>query len=109
MPPRPSMTPAKRIFTSTSSGLLIALEQWKRNVRASLYTMTPWNGNPFIGGAIMKSRMLGLMLSIAAILLSAPPQTRAQQDKARPPNSVRLYVFDCGKLDIPDITPYQLT
>ena len=57
----------------------------------------------------MKSRMLGLMLSIAAILLSASPQARAQQQKARPPDSVRLYVFDCGKLDIPDITPYQLT
>ena len=33
----------------------------------------------------------------------------AQQRKAQPPSSVRLYVFDCGKLDIPDITPYQLT
>lgn len=27
---------------------------------------------------------------------------------APPPGSVRLYVFDCGQLDIPDITPYQL-
>jgi N-acyl homoserine lactone hydrolase len=27
---------------------------------------------------------------------------------AQPPSSLRLYVFDCGKLDIPDITPYQL-
>ena len=33
----------------------------------------------------------------------------AQQRKAQPPRVVRLYVFDCGKLDIPDITPYQLT
>ena len=31
-----------------------------------------------------------------------------QQRKAQPPKSVRLYVFDCGKLDIPDTSPYQL-
>ena len=35
--------------------------------------------------------------------------TAAQQRTAQPPRLVRLYVFDCGKLDIPDITPYQLT
>jgi glyoxylase-like metal-dependent hydrolase (beta-lactamase superfamily II) len=33
----------------------------------------------------------------------------AQQRRAQPPPSVRLYVFDCGSLNIPDITPYQLT
>ena len=27
---------------------------------------------------------------------------------AQPPKSVRLYVLDCGKLDIPDTSPYQL-
>src|SRR5438045_966682 len=27
---------------------------------------------------------------------------------AQPPKSLRLYVFDCGKLDIPDTSPYQL-
>jgi len=27
---------------------------------------------------------------------------------AQPPSSLRLYVFDCGKLDIQDISPYQL-
>jgi N-acyl homoserine lactone hydrolase len=32
----------------------------------------------------------------------------AQQPKAQPPKSVRLYVFDCGTLDIPDTAPYQL-
>ena len=31
-----------------------------------------------------------------------------QQRKAQPPKSVRLYIFDCGKLDIPDTSPYQL-
>src|SRR5262245_51695288 len=30
-------------------------------------------------------------------------------DAAQAPRSVRLYVFDCGKLDIPDITPYKMT
>ena len=35
--------------------------------------------------------------------------TNAQRREAQPPSAVRLYVFDCGKLDIPDISPYQLT
>jgi len=35
--------------------------------------------------------------------------TSAQQRKAQAPRLVRLYVFDCGKLDIPDVSPYQLT
>jgi N-acyl homoserine lactone hydrolase len=41
------------------------------------------------------------------ILLFAPGAI-AQQRKAQPPKSVRLYVFDCGSLNIPDISPYQL-
>jgi len=57
----------------------------------------------------MKSRIVSLMPLVAAIVFSASPATTAQQRKAQLPNSVRLYVFDCGKLDIPDITPYQLT
>ena len=44
----------------------------------------------------MKSRALGAILLAVFSLAQAPA-------------SVRLYVFDCGKLDIPDITPYQLT
>lgn len=28
--------------------------------------------------------------------------------KATPPQTVRLYVFDCGRLDIPDTSPYRL-
>lgn len=31
-----------------------------------------------------------------------------QAPKAQPPKSVRLYVFDCGRLDIPDTSPYRL-
>jgi N-acyl homoserine lactone hydrolase len=42
-----------------------------------------------------------------SILLFAPA-ARAQQRKAQPPKSARLYVFDCGSLNIPDISPYQL-
>ena len=57
----------------------------------------------------MKARILGLIVLVAAIVPSASQLTTAQQRKAQLPNSVRLYVFDCGKLDIPDITPYQLT
>ncbi len=32
----------------------------------------------------------------------------AQAQKAAPPKSVRLYVFDCGRLDIPDTSAYRL-
>lgn len=48
-------------------------------------------------------RLLGL---ITLALLAAPWPPAAAQPKA--PDMLRLYVFDCGKLDIPDITPYQL-
>jgi glyoxylase-like metal-dependent hydrolase (beta-lactamase superfamily II) len=51
----------------------------------------------------MNCRILCLML--VAILAPSP---MAAQEKAQPPDSVRLYVFDCGRLDIPDITPYRL-
>jgi glyoxylase-like metal-dependent hydrolase (beta-lactamase superfamily II) len=50
---------------------------------------------------------IGIVQLIWAMVLAAIPAAAAQQ-KATPPSSVRLYVFDCGKLDIPDITPYQL-
>jgi len=42
-----------------------------------------------------------------AVMLVVFPAAVAQQ-RAQPPSSVRLYVFDCGKLDIPDVTPYRL-
>ena len=48
-------------------------------------------------------RALILLLCVTSAL------TAAQQRKAQPPSSVRMYVFDCGRLDILDITPYQLT
>jgi glyoxylase-like metal-dependent hydrolase (beta-lactamase superfamily II) len=44
----------------------------------------------------------------AAAVFATSYAALAQVPKAQPPASVRLYVFDCGRLDIPDITPYQL-
>ena len=52
---------------------------------------------------MIRLRALIVLLCVTSAL------TSAQQRKAQPPSSVRLYVFDCGKLDIPDISPYQLT
>src|SRR6516162_323534 len=46
-----------------------------------------------------------LELILFALLLIAP--SPSSQQKAAP-KSVRLYVFDCGTLDIPDPSPYQL-
>ncbi len=45
-----------------------------------------------------------MMLAVLAIAPLAMPQQR----KAQPPKSVRLYVFDCGSLNIDDISRYQL-
>lgn len=47
-----------------------------------------------------------LMLLVIAVLLVVP--VGAVAEAATPPANLRLYVFDCGRLDIPDITPYQL-
>jgi glyoxylase-like metal-dependent hydrolase (beta-lactamase superfamily II) len=44
---------------------------------------------------------------VALIVLFAVPAATAQQKKAQPPKSLRLYVFDCGSLAIPDTSPYQ--
>src|SRR5437870_6092660 len=45
---------------------------------------------------------------ILPALLATAALMPAQQRRAQPPKSVRLYIFDCGKLDIPDTSPYQL-
>ena len=45
-----------------------------------------------------------MLLAILATTTSAVAQLR----KAQPPKSVRLYVFDCGSLNIADTSPYQL-
>ena len=57
----------------------------------------------------MKPRIFRLLLTAAAIAAAVIQAAVAQPRKAAPPVSVRLYVFDCGQLDIQDISPYQLT
>src|ERR1700680_4955102 len=57
----------------------------------------------------MIARIPRLLIFLTMAIFGAELATMAQPRKAQPPDSVRLYVFDCGKLDIPDITPYQLT
>jgi glyoxylase-like metal-dependent hydrolase (beta-lactamase superfamily II) len=47
-------------------------------------------------------------LAVLLVVMTFEPRSAAQQRKAQPPKSLRLYVFDCGTLDIPDISPYQL-
>jgi N-acyl homoserine lactone hydrolase len=60
------------------------------------------------GATVMKHQILRLIILVTCAVCTSPV-SGAQFRKAQPPPSVRLYVFDCGKLDIPDITPYQLT
>lgn len=45
-----------------------------------------------------------VIVAILTSILNVAPALPVQA-----PPSLRLYVFDCGKLDIPDITPYRLT
>jgi glyoxylase-like metal-dependent hydrolase (beta-lactamase superfamily II) len=47
-----------------------------------------------------------MFVTIAAVVLS--PLGMAQQRRIQPPESPRLYVFDCGQLNIADISVYQL-
>ncbi len=42
-------------------------------------------------------------IAALALLLAAPAFPQAPK-----PQSVRLYVLDCGRLDIPDVSPYRL-
>jgi glyoxylase-like metal-dependent hydrolase (beta-lactamase superfamily II) len=59
----------------------------------------------------MKNHRAGFERIIPAVMLAILAMTcsgDAQARKAQPPNSVRLYVFDCGMLDIPDTSNYRL-
>jgi N-acyl homoserine lactone hydrolase len=47
-----------------------------------------------------KNRFVPLLCALIAA------SVMAQGHKAQPPKSVRLYVIDCGTLDIPDTSPY---
>lgn len=53
-----------------------------------------------------KNRFVRLPLALIAICAMA--QQPKVQHKDHPPKSLRLYVFDCGTLDIPDTSPYRL-
>jgi glyoxylase-like metal-dependent hydrolase (beta-lactamase superfamily II) len=52
-----------------------------------------------------KTKILNVLLFLTLLFA---PGAMARQRKPQPPKSVRLYVFDCGSLNIPDISPYQL-
>jgi N-acyl homoserine lactone hydrolase len=56
----------------------------------------------------MLVEMKRALFVLQALLAVAAVSGVAQAAKARPPKTVRLYVFDCGSLDIPDTAPYQL-
>src|SRR5215510_7570506 len=55
----------------------------------------------------MNLTILRATVVVTAALLALSPPGMAQQ-RAQPPQSVRLYVFDCGQLNIADISVYQL-
>jgi N-acyl homoserine lactone hydrolase len=55
----------------------------------------------------MRGQILRLLMLVTIAML-APSSADFAAGAAKLPDSLRLYVFDCGKLDIPDITPYQL-
>jgi glyoxylase-like metal-dependent hydrolase (beta-lactamase superfamily II) len=55
----------------------------------------------------MRSKWNGVLAGTLFAALSLGPSAHAQQPKAQPPKSVRLYVLDCGTLDIPDVSPYR--
>ena len=53
----------------------------------------------------MRIRILRPAILATAIALFCLPPAAMAQRKAAPPSTFQLYVFDCGRLDIPDITP----
>lgn len=55
----------------------------------------------------MRRRLVSLV-GLVLLLSIVAPWTFGRQRKAQAPKSVRLYVFDCGYLDIPDTSAYQL-
>ena len=49
------------------------------------------------------------ILALIVVTLTVACSSAAGPDRPPPPSSVRLYVFDCGELDIPDTSNYRLT
>src|SRR5688572_2358001 len=56
----------------------------------------------------MSTRTLRALMFTMAAVLALSPMSMAQQRRVQPPQSVTLYVFDCGQLNIADISVYQL-
>ncbi len=56
----------------------------------------------------MRAAVHRLFTLLAMLVIAGPAVAQGPADKAKAPDSVRLYVFDCGKLNIQDTTPYQL-
>jgi len=56
----------------------------------------------------MTTRTLRALIAIIGTILALPLASMAQPVRPQPPNSVRLYMFDCGQLNIADISVYQL-
>jgi glyoxylase-like metal-dependent hydrolase (beta-lactamase superfamily II) len=56
---------------------------------------------------IHSTRLCALAL-VASAILGAASAVVAQTRPAKPPATLRLYVFDGGSLNIPDTSPYQL-
>ncbi|HXP86833.1 MAG TPA: N-acyl homoserine lactonase family protein [Bryobacteraceae bacterium] len=55
-----------------------------------------------------RSFLSALWCALALAVTAFMPAASAQTPKAKPPKSLRLYVFDCGTLDIPDTANYGL-
>jgi N-acyl homoserine lactone hydrolase len=56
----------------------------------------------------MSTRFIRATMFVMAAAAVLSPAGLAQQRRVQPPESVRLYVFDCGQLNIADISVYQL-
>ena len=56
----------------------------------------------------MTTKTLRALIAIIGTILALPLASMAQPVRPQPPNSVRLYMFDCGQLNIADISVYQL-
>src|SRR5271167_3827706 len=74
---------------------------------AGFWCITRWEGALIM--TIQCLRRLALLTAISLATLAGAMHTAiAQQRHAQPPKSVRLYVFDCGVLNIVDPERFRL-
>jgi glyoxylase-like metal-dependent hydrolase (beta-lactamase superfamily II) len=73
--------------------------------RRSILFLTYFSPPRFLKGGSMRNHLAPVLFATLSLAPLAPAQ-QAQSHKAEPPKSVRLYVIDCGTLDIPDVSPY---